>query len=230
MNGLNSTGFDKGSVIRGGRYKGSNASASNLALSSALLYYFKHLRLQASTYYGGSAGLSKKLADSLRLKNGAFGTPVFLNEVNLQYNGSGGLQFKALACYLTIKDAFNINRAYKKNAPTSVYGYFAEIGYNVFKPFQQLEGKSMLVFVRYENMDLNATVPENVKKDALQERQYFVVGVHFQPLKGISIKLDYVSRITSKYKSTIHGLNPYSERTSSYRDNEFINLGIGYSF
>lgn len=230
MNGLNCAGFRQGSGLVDGRFEGSNATASNLAVHGALLYYFKHFRVQASTYYGGSAGVSKKQGDSLNLDYGAFGTPVSLSEMNIQYNGPSGIQFKALGCYVHIKDAQRINAAFANNTPGSMYGYYAELGYNLFKPFEKLKEKTMMLFARYEVMDLNATVPENGVSDGFQQKQYIVAGLHFQPIKGISVKLDYVHRVTGEYNKVLYITNPYASSMPFYTTSNFINFGIGYSF
>lgn len=230
MNGLNCAGFVHGSGLTEGRFEGSNATASNLAVHGALLYYFHHFRIQASTYYGGSAGITKKQSDSLNLDRGAFGTPVSLSEVNLQYNGPSGIQFKALGCMVHIPDAQRINAAFANNTPTSMYGYYAELGYNLFKPFEKLKTKSLMLYARYEVMDLNASIPENGVEDGFQKKQYLVAGLHFQPLKGVSVKLDYVQRITGEYNKVLYVTNPYASTLPFYTSNSFINMGIGYSF
>src|SRR5581483_889810 len=64
MNGLNSKEFTAADGIREGRYEGRDASARNLALTGSLLYYWGHFRIQASGYYGGTVGESKKVADT----------------------------------------------------------------------------------------------------------------------------------------------------------------------
>jgi hypothetical protein len=230
VNGLNSAGFAQGTGIGGGKSEGSNASASNLAVTGSLLYYIRNFRIQASGYYGGSAGLSQKQGDSLKLDYGAFGTPVSLMEANVQYNGTNGIHFKALGCLVSIKDADRINRAYASNTPSSMYGYYAELGYNLFKPFSKLSSKSMLLFVRYEAMNLNASLPKNGIEDGLQEKQYMIAGLHFQPLKGVSVKLDYVQRITGEYNKILYVTNPYASNIPFYTTYSFVNLGIGYSF
>ena len=230
MNGLNSAGFEQGSGLREGRFEGSNATASNLAITGSLLYYVKHFRIQASSYYGGSAGLTKKQGDSLHLDYGAFGTPVSLSELNMQYNGPKGLRIRALGCYTLIKDADKINLAYANNTPISMYGYYVELGYNIFQPIEKLKTQSMLLFARYESMDLNLTVPSNGEMDGLQQKQYLVIGLHYQPLKGVSVKLDYVNRVTGEYNKALYVTNPYNVNTLFNRVYQFINLGIGYSF
>lgn len=230
MNGLSSAGFQQGSGLREGRFEGSNATASNLAVTGALLYYVKHFRIQASTYYGGTAGVSKKQGDSLHIDYGAFGTPVSLSEINVQYNGTKGLHFKALGTYVSIKDADKINLAYANNTPSSMYGYYVELGYNIFQTIDKLKTQSMLVFARYESMDLNASVPKNGVEDGLQQKQYIVAGLHYQPLKGVSVKLDYVYRVTGEYNKALYVTNPYATNTPFYTNYQFVNLGIGYSF
>lgn len=230
MNGLNCAGFRQGTGLADGRFEGSNASASNLAIHGSLLYYFKHFRVQASSYYGGSAGFTQKQGDSLNLDHGAFGTPVSLSEMNLQYNGSNGVQFKALACYVHIKDAQRINSAFANNTPESMYGYYAELGYNLFKLFNRLQSKTMMLFARYEVMDLNASVPKNGVEDGLQQKQYLIAGLHFQPIKGVSVKLDYVHRVTGEYNKVLYVTNPYASNLPFYTTTDFINFGLGYSF
>jgi hypothetical protein len=230
MNGLNSAGFTQGSGIREGRFEGNMATASNIAVSGSLLYYFNHFRMQASSYYGGSAGLNKREADSLQLNYGAFGTPVMLNEINIQYNGPKGFQAKALAAHINIAEAENINRAYANNTPEQMFGYYAEIGYNIFKLFPKLNSKSMLLYVRYEQMDLNAMVAINGINDDLQKKQFIIGGIHYQPIKGISVKLDYTQRITGQYNPQLYITNPYSTVLPFYTTNQFVSLGIGYSF
>lgn len=230
VNGLNSAGFKQGSGIREGRFEGNMATASNIAFTGSLLYYFNHFRVQASSYYGGSAGLNKRQADSLQLNYGAFGTPVMLNEFNMQYNGPKGFHAKVLATHVAINEAENINRAYANNTPEQMFGYYGEIGYNIFKLFSNLNNKSMILFVRYEQMDLDALVALNGIKDDLQNKQYIIAGIHYQPIKGISIKLDYTQRKTGAYNPLLYVTNPYSTILPFYKDNQFVSLGLGYSF
>ena len=111
-----------------------------------------------------------------------------------------------------------------------MYGYYAEVGYNLFQPFAKLNSKSLLLFARYEAMNLNASVPKNGIEDGLQQKQYMIAGLHFQPLKGISVKLDYIQRVTGEYNKILYVTNPYASNIPFYTTYQFINLGIGYSF
>jgi hypothetical protein len=230
LNGLNSAGFTQGSGLRDGRFEGNMATASNLAVSGALLYYVNYFRIQASSYFGGTAGLNQREADSLQLNYGAFGTPVMLNEGNIQYNHPKGIHAKVLATMINISDAEKINRAYANNTPEQMFGFYAELGYDVFKLLNQTKQRSLLLFARYEQMDLNALVPSNGISDDFQKKQFLIGGIHFQPLKGVSIKLDYTQRITGDYNPQLYITNPYSTVLPFYKTNQFVSLGIGYSF
>ncbi len=228
MNGLNSAAFVNGTGIREGRFEGSNATASNMAVTGALLYYLKSWRLQASAYYGGSAGLIKRQADSLQLDSGPFGTPVALAEVNAQYH-KNGLAFKALATAVQIKDAFSINRAYANNTPSMMIGAYAEIGYNLYKLIDPEANRNLTVFARQEFMDLNYQVPSNGIKNGINKKSFTVFGVTYQPLSGVVIKADYVLRITDPRNDELV-VTPFPQQMPYYTSNGFLNLGIGYSF
>ncbi|MGL4596640.1 MAG: hypothetical protein ACRCYO_03875 [Bacteroidia bacterium] len=218
VNGLNSAGFGNGRGIRGGRYRGSYASASNLALTGSALYYVGAFRLQASGYFGGSVGLPTAIADTMNLNAGAFGTPVILGEVNAQYFDHG-FSAKFLACYIAIPDANDLNREYNRNVGESSWGAYAELGYNILRPFG-VEEKTLTLFARYEMLDLHATVPENGTRDNTLNRQYLITGLTWQPVRGVSAKLDFKQIVTG----TPTG-NTNFDDTKNY-----INLGVAYSF
>lgn len=227
VNGLNSAGFENGSGIREGRFEGRNADASALAVTGALLYYVHNFRIQASAYYGGSAGLPKIEADSLQLDYGTFGTPVSVYEANVQYNHNG-LSVKALATTVQIPDAKKINRAYASNTPEAMLGYYGEIGYNILKLFGPTE-KNLTAFVRYENLDMNYKLPSNGILNGILNQQYVIGGVTFQPVKGVTIKADYIFKKTGNINPALV-INPYPIGQPYLREQGFLSLGVGYSF
>jgi hypothetical protein len=228
LNGLNSAGFRNGSGIREGKFEGSNATASNLAVTGALLYYINNFRIQASGYYGGSAGLVKREADSLQVDYGNFGTPVALGELNIQYLNNG-FSFKTLGAAVSIPDASKINRAYASNTPEMMIGGYAEIGYDLIRFFKKDSEKNLTVFGRYEYMDMNYKIPDNGIKNGLLEKQFIVAGLSYIPVRGVIVKADYVHRTTGDLNPALV-INPFPQQQKYYTTNGFINLGIGYSF
>ena len=228
MNGLSAKGFVNGSGIKEGRQEGSNATAANLAVTASALYYVKSWRLQLSGYYGGSAGLTPRVADSLQLQSGVFGTPVALAEVDAQYH-KNGVAFKALATVVGIRDAYEINRAFANNTPSMMVGYYAELGYNFYQLINPEVRKNLTVFVREEFMDLNYRVPSNGIKNGINHKTYTVTGVTYQPLNGVIIKVDYVLRKTQPRNEDLI-VTPFPQQLPYYTSNGFFNIGLGYSF
>lgn len=227
FNGLNSSAFGGGEGIREGRFEGREATATNIAVTGALLYYRNALRVQVSAYYGGSAGLAPREADSLQLSSGPFGTPVMLGEADVQYLTKGFI-FKALGTAVSIPDAQAINRAYANNTPELMWGAYAEVGYNLFNITGETE-KNLTVFARYETLDLNAQMPENGIKDDFTAQQYIVGGVTWMPVRGVAIKADYVQRMTGDPNPALQ-INPFINGQTFYASRGFVNLGVAYSF
>ena len=228
VNGLNSGGFVNGTGIREGKFEGSNATASNIAVTGSLLYYLKSWRLQASGYFGGSAGLIKRQADSLQLNSGLFGTPVSLVEANAQYHNNG-VSFRALATSVGINDAFEINRAYANNTPSIMIGMYAELGYNLYKLVDAETTKNFTLFARQEFIDLNYKTPSNGIKNGTNRKNYTIVGLTYQPVNGIIVKADYVLRVTDERNDDLI-VTPFPQQLPYYTSNGFFNLGFGYSF
>jgi hypothetical protein len=229
VDGFNAGGFQMGTGIREGRFEGSKATASNIAITASALYYYKNFRLQASGYYGGSSGLSKIQADSLQLQSGMFGTPVALGEANVQYHNNG-LQFKALATVVNIAQAYSINRAYANNTPEMMTGAYAELGYNVLYLGKNKPKQNLTLFCRYETLNLNKRIAVNGIRDDYQQKTFLVAGVTYQPMHGVSFKFDYVHSQTGNFNKELYVVNPYTTQRPFYQANNYINLGFGYSF
>ncbi len=227
VNGLNAQGMGGGQGIVNARFEGQNATASNLAVNAAILYYYKHFRFQASGYYGGTVGLTPRSADSLKLNSGAFGTPVGLYEIDAQYL-TKGFYFKALGCLVSLPDAQYINRAYANNTPSSMNGFYVEAGYNLLNK-TKYEDKRLNIFGRYEYFDLNATVPTNGIRNDAWRKSYITGGVSFRPVQGVLIKADVQVLTTGNYNQALI-INPNPSAAPYLNQQTFVELGIAYSF
>lgn len=225
INGLNSAGFEHGNVIREGRFEGRSASANNLAVTGSLQYYKNSFKAQVSGYYGGSVGLSPGEGDSLKINSGMFGTPVIVGEADLQYE-KNGFSARFLGSIINIPDAKDINRVYANNTPQKAYGAYAEIAYNVFENVKTLNTKQLILFLRYETLDMNASVPENGITDGTLKQQHIVVGINYLPMRNVVIKADCRFMHTGEENPDLitPGMNTFN------KNNKYLNIGIGYSF
>jgi hypothetical protein len=228
VNGLNNENFEHGTGIRGGRMEGSNAPANNLAITAALQTHFSDFKFQISGYAGGTTGLSKRGADSLGLDGGAFGTPVYLGEADVQYNRDG-ISAKLLGTYISLPDARKINRAYAKNLASGMYGAYAELGYDLL--YMRHSQAQLVAFARYEVLDLNASTPAYPEAiyDGTLKQSHLIAGFSYLPIPNIAIKADVRLQHTGEQNQQLI-INPAPNALPYEPQNTFLNIGIGYSF
>lgn len=109
-------------------------------------------------------------------------------------------------------------------------GAYGEFGYNVLSPWSDgSTTRTLTLFVRYEWMDLNRSLPSNGIENGTLRRSYVVTGLTFQPTQGIAVKLDYVMRQTGGRNPELV-VTPFPSALPYYTSNGFLNLGFGYSF
>lgn len=224
ITGLSSAGFRNGTGIEGGQLGGSKASTNSLAVTGSLLYYHGNFRTQVSGYFGGSSGLKPYEADSLRLESGAFGTPVGLVEANTQYSGKR-LAVKALATWVNITGAEQINRAYANNTPEQLFGAYMDVSYAIIKKAE----KVFRGFVRYEYLNMNLKLPKSGIINETLDQQYIISGLSYNPIHGVMIKVEYTYRLTGDINPALI-VTPYPIGQPYFTKQHFINLGVGYSF
>ncbi|MDZ4758645.1 MAG: hypothetical protein SGJ10_11000 [Bacteroidota bacterium] len=227
MNGLNASGFSLSEGIRGGRGEGSNAQARQKAITAAVLYYYGPWRLQASSYVGGSVGTDNQSADILGLSTGPFGTPVFLNEANLQYR-KRAVHIKFLAVQINVPDASLLNTAYSNNIANISRGLYAEYSYDIFYKKHQGD-KQFNIFTRYEFVDMNAKLPTNGIANKYYTQQHIFAGFTWMPHRGVGVKFDYHYINNGEFNQQLV-LNPPPYALPYYTNNHYINLGVCYSF
>ena len=226
INGLNSANFHHDTGLGEGEGLGSDASANNLAITASVQYHLPNIKFQVSGYMGGTVGLSPREGDSLGLNSGAFGTPVYLGEADLQY-AHGGVSFKALGTYVAYPNADKINNAYAKNMPSGMYGAYAELAYDWIHP--KHTQAQFITFARLEMLDMNASIPSNGIYDGTQKQTYIIAGIGYLPLPNISIKAD-VRLLHTGPQNTALVINPSPNALPYNQNNQFLNLGIAYSF
>lgn len=228
VNGLSSEMFEHGTGIRDGRFEGRDATGNNLAITGALQFYQGNFKAQVSGYYGGTIGVNKRKADSLGVTSGIFGTPVALGEADVQY-ASNGFSIRVLGTIVSISNADKINRAYANNTPKTEYGAYAEIGYDLFHTLQKPHEKQLIVFVRDEKLDMNASIPSNGVTDETLNQNYIVAGFSYLPIRNVAIKGDVrIAHTGAQNPDLIINPNPVAQ---PYQPNyNLVNIGIAFSF
>jgi hypothetical protein len=223
MNGLNSANFEHNSGIREGRAEGKDAFANNLAVTASLQYFVNDFKFQISGYAGGTVGLNPDNADSLGVKGGAFGTPLYLGEADMQYS-KNGFAAKALASYILYPDVEKINIAYDNNIAKGLYGAYAELGYDWL--YKKQKKAQFITFARCELLDLNSSVAPKGIYDGTLKQTHIIAGFSYLPIPNVVIKTDVRFLHTGNANPQLPEPDPFTYQSS----NQFLNIGIGYSF
>lgn len=228
MNGLEGAEFEHGSGIRGGRAEGNLASANNIAVTAALQYYWKNFKFQVSGYSGGTVTLAPKSADSVGLNSGAFGTPIYLGEADMQYEYNAWTA-KALGVYISYPEAGKMNTVYGNNTATGMYGAYAEIAYNWL--FKKSTTASFISFARFEALNMNSGIAANGEGiyDGTEKQTHLIMGFGYLPLPNVVIKAD-VRLLQTGPQNPELVVNPAPNALPYQQNNQFLNIGIGYSF
>ncbi|HEY2648977.1 MAG TPA: hypothetical protein VGI38_07270 [Puia sp.] len=228
MNGLAGQNFEHGNGIRGGRAEGNLASANNIAVTAAVQYFWKNFKFQVSGYGGGTVTLSPKGSDSLGLNGGAFGTPIYLGEADVQFE-QNAWSGKALGTYISYPDAGKINTVYGNNTATGMYGAYVEIAYNWL--FKKSTNASFISFARFEALNMNSGIASEGKGiyDGTEDQTHLIMGFGYLPLPNVAIKLDVRLMHTGPQNPALV-INPAPNALPYQQSNKFLNLGIGYSF
>jgi len=232
MNGLDNSTMEHGSGIREGRAEGLLAPANALAVSASAAYHAGDFRYQVSAYAGGTTDVNARQADSLHLDGGAFGTPLYLGEGDMTWSHNG-FSAKILGTLIAFPDAAKVNAAYGKNLPEQMYGWYAELGYDLLnlKEWKQSIRPKLIAFARLEMLDLNTRIPEaplGLYDGTLQQR-HLIAGFSFLPIPNLVIKADIRLLHTGDQNPDLV-IHPSPNSLAYQPNNHFLNIGIGYSF
>ncbi|HEY4288325.1 MAG TPA: hypothetical protein VGN00_14575 [Puia sp.] len=232
MNGLNSANFRHDSGLGEGEGLGSNATANNLAITASVQYRAQDFKFQLAGYMGGTVGLSKRSADSLNvgLQTGAFGTPLYLGEFDVQY-AKNGFSAKALGTYIAYPDADRIYRAYAKSIGSGMYGAYLELAYDWLHHLGT--PKQFITFARAEMLDLNSQLPALQKNedqyDGTLKQRHIIAGISYFPIPNVVVKADVRLMHTGAQNPALV-INPPPNALPYQQNQQFLNIGLGYSF
>jgi hypothetical protein len=134
-----------------------------------------------------------------------------------------------LGAIVSIPDADKINRAYASNTPKTEYGAYAELGYDLFYLSGRPTNKQLIVFVRDEKLNMNASIPSNGVTDGTLDQNYVVAGLTYLPIRNVAIKGDVrIAHTGNQNPDLIINPNPIAQ---PYQPNyNLVNLGVAFSF
>lgn len=190
--------FSGSKTLREGRQKGSKAYILSPAFTGKLEFYgVRNLNVGVSGYFGDSqsrlySNLSKD-NDASVLKADSSVVRISMLGVDTRYNYRG-IKLTGQLYYTTISNTGQYNVLTSKSGVpndlgSAMIGYYAEIGYNVFKPIKKIRTE-LMPFVRYEVFDTHHKVKSPVVKNNSYYNTVITTGLTYVLVKGAVIKAD----------------------------------------
>lgn len=185
-NGLRGAAFTSAGV-RGGRQRGSNALAANLAFSGRVDVTPVPGIFAGFGLYNGGSGQEQVVVAGDRLDLGTT-----IGEVHAQAQ-MRGFDVRALFARASVDDAGAASRAL--NLPTGapiaerMQGGYLQAGYNVLSQFST--PVAVTPYVRYEHIDTQHRVPTGFTRDLSRDGLLKTLGVEVKPIPNIVVKTDY---------------------------------------
>ncbi len=184
--------------MRSGRQKGAESYIRTPVSASRIEYFgILGLNLGLSAYLGKTqSSLFKNIdrddnltlaeADSSIVNMTMFG-------LDARYQNRG-VQFRVQTYYTRLSNTLQYNYftqsgGIPNNVGNTIYGYYAEIGYNVFQELPKIK-TDLTVFVRYSEYDTQNTVVDGLTKNPDYTKQVLTTGLGWKPLSSVAIKAD----------------------------------------
>jgi hypothetical protein len=186
---VNSIRGDKFSAsgIRGGRQKGANALAEDIALTGRMDWQPLIGTVVGASFFTGNTGQSSALGGETidgRLT-------VFDVHGETEYRGA---TVRALWARADIDEAAELNELLgltgNRSIGESLSGWYLEAGYDL-STFIGFGERSLTPYVRYERLDTQSSVPSGFTRNPVNEQTIFTYGLQFRPVSQTVIKADY---------------------------------------
>ncbi len=210
VNGLDGAGFGTAG-IRGGRQKGSQALADDLAVVGRVDFTPTPGLIVGGSFYVGNSGQDQE-GEGGPLP----GSRTTLFDVHAQWKWKG-LHLRGLFTMLFIDDAAKLSSAINGGPPgfsiaETMLGGYAEVAYDVLQWFGPGE-RTIEPFYRFEYYDTQWEVPSGFSRDKTKEILSHTVGFQYEPIPNVVLKADYRNR-----------------KPNDGRIADEWNMGIGYVF
>ena len=185
-NGLRGAAFTSAG-LRGGRQKGANALAADLAFSGRVDVTPTPGIFGGIGFYTGGSGQEQVVSDGARLD---VGTTIVEAHGQAQMRG---FDVRALFAQASIDGAGATSRALRLavTAPIAdtMRGGYLQAGYNVLSQFNT--PVALAPYVRYEKVNTQHRIPAGFARDLARDGTFNTLGVELKPIPNVVVKTDY---------------------------------------
>jgi hypothetical protein len=207
--------FNGSSGLREGRQKGSKAYLSSPALTGKIEFYgIKNLNIGLSGYLGKSQSkLFGKLPDdntSLIVKADSSAVGIAMAGADARFHLKG-LEVRGQVYYTFISNTHQYNvftrtgTAYN-DLGKSMFGFYAEAGYNLFKLFNNID-QELVPFIRYEFYNTHQSVDISTAQNLNYKNTLITSGLTYRLNKKAVVKTDIQftkSGVADEFSKTIN--------------------------
>jgi hypothetical protein len=186
VNGLNAEGYNA-EGIREGRQEGSLAKAHDFALTGRLDFVGVNGLLAGASFFTGCSGQGRTTASGETVCGR---TTVWDLHADFRWRG---LSLRGLVAGSTISDAALLSELNGLSGDEGIgsrqSGWYAEAGFDVLTLVPRTK-LSLTPFVRYEEWDTQASVPDGFTRNPANDASQWTAGLVFKPIPQVVLKLD----------------------------------------
>ncbi len=186
------------SGFRSGRQKGAESYISSPNFTGKIEYYgIKGLNLGVSGYFGNTQstlykGIEKNDEAALAVADSSV-VGISMLGIDARYSIQG-FQLRGQFYLTGISNAeqynyFTASSGKLNDLGSSMTGYYAELGYNIFKNISQFESQ-LIPFVRVEGYDTHKKVMNSLDKNPDYKMSVITTGLTFKITSGAVVKAD----------------------------------------
>lgn len=185
--------------LRKGRQKGAKSFINTPNFTSKVEYYgILGLNLGFSTYFGKTQstlynGIDKNniadlaIADSSSIGISMLGFDARYRRKGFKIKG----QFYYVSNTNTLEyNTFTANDNTPNDFGKTMYGYYAEVSYDVFRLIDKFNSQ-LMPFVRYSNYDTQSSVSRDLTKDDTFQKTVITTGLSWKINPGVVLKSDF---------------------------------------
>lgn len=194
FNGFNGSGTFRGTdALRKGRQKGAESFMSSPTLATKIDYYgISGLKLGFSTYNGKSqSSLYNGLEEEDRIAElSADSSRIGINLIGFDARYvKGGFEARGQLNFAKLNNTAEYNKFTGKDLGSQLFGWYAEVGYNLFHTAKT--DQKLVPFVRYEKYNTHAKTEGGLTVNGAYDRTDITVGAGWWLASGAVLKADY---------------------------------------
>ena len=201
--------------LRKGRQKGAKSFISTPNVSAKVEYYgLLGLNLGLSTYVGKNQstlynGIEKSNTTDVAIADSSV-VGVAMFGLDARYRRKG-FELRGQVYYVSMSNTLQYNNFQTgtdgpNNVGESMYGYYVELSYDVFRSFDKINSQ-LIPFVRYSNYDTQLSVADGINKSNAYQSTVITTGLSWKITSGVALKSDFQfikNHASDKYINTFN--------------------------